>query len=456
MRNVNSQPGRESSHEHNKLSPTVSWSGRQRRRARGTRLVGRRALGAEPKKRPKVAAIFTVMHHRSHAHVILENFLEPYLFNGKRTEPGVEVVSFYADQRPAGDMAQRCPGNTGFRYSRQSKKRSRLGGKRLAVDAVLSIGEHGQYPTNKLGQTEYPRKRFFDAIVAVMRRSRRFVPLYNDKHLSYRWDWAKEMVEAARELGIPFMAGSSVPLAQRIPPFELPAGAAVTEAVCIHGGGIESYDFHALEVLQSIVEFRKGGETGIASVEFLRGDALWQAARQGRWSLPLAETAMAMELGKKPITLRRVDGEKEAETHGILLTYKDGLRGCVLKVGASEHPLELRLHAQERSETIRDSVLCRSLAEPQSIQSPISRDSAALQNEDGSLSGGTNAAGQRGAQCRRALAPQAVEVVKTPHLEFAYAARDFTALREMGATWKIITEATPEPKGIDRSGREIR
>ena len=59
-----------------------------------------------------------------------------------------------------------------------------LGGKRLAVDAVLSIGEHGQYPTNELGQTEYPRKRFFDAIVAVMRRSRRFVPLYNDKHLS--------------------------------------------------------------------------------------------------------------------------------------------------------------------------------------------------------------------------------------------------------------------------------
>ena len=298
-------------------------------------MVGRSALAAEPKKCPKVAAIFTVLHHRSHAHVILENFLEPYLFNGKRTEPGVEVVSFYADQTPTGDMAQELSRQYRIPIFKTIDEALCLSGKRLAVDAVLSIGEHGQYPTNKLGQMEYPRKRFFDAIVTVMRRSRRFVPLYNDKHLSYRWDWAKEMVDTARELGIPFMAGSSVPLAQRIPPFDLPAGAAMTEAVCIHGGGIESYDFHALEVLQSIVEFRKGGETGIASVEFLRGDALWQAARQGRWSLPLAETAMAMELGRKPITLRRVDGEKEAETHGILLTYKDSLRGCVLKVGGS-------------------------------------------------------------------------------------------------------------------------
>ena len=298
-------------------------------------MVGGLALAAEPKKCPKVAAIFTVLHHRSHGHVILENFLEPYLFNGKRTEPGVEVVSFYADQTPTGDMAQEVSRQYRIPIFKTIDEALCLGGKRLAVDAVLSIGEHGQYPTNKLGQMEYPRKRFFDSIVAVMRRSRRFVPLYNDKHLSYRWDWAKEMVETAKELNIPFMAGSSVPLAQRIPPFDLPAGAAVTEAVCIHGGGIESYDFHALEVLQSIVEFRKDGETGISAVEFLRGDALWHAAGEGRWSLPLAETAMAMELGRKPIMLRRVNGEKEAKAHGILLTYKDGLRGCVLKVGGS-------------------------------------------------------------------------------------------------------------------------
>ncbi len=44
---------------------------------------------------------------------------------------------------------------------------------------------------------------------------------------------------------------------------------------------------------------------------------------------------MAMELGKKPTTLKKVEGEEEAEPHGILLTYKDGLRATVLKVGRS-------------------------------------------------------------------------------------------------------------------------
>src|SRR5262249_48110894 len=143
----------------------------------------------------------------------------------------------------------------------------------------------------------------------------------------------KEMYDTAKDLGIPFQAGSSVPLAQRIPPLELPPAAEIVEAVSIHGGGLESYDFHGLEVLQSLVEARKGGETGVARVEFLRGDALWKAAEDGRWSKELAEAAMTAELGKKPATLKTVEGEEQAEPHGILLTYKDGLRAVVLKIG---------------------------------------------------------------------------------------------------------------------------
>ena len=50
-------------------------------------------------KRPRIAAIYTSFTHRSHAHVILENFLQPYLFNGKRTDPGVDVVSFMPTKR---------------------------------------------------------------------------------------------------------------------------------------------------------------------------------------------------------------------------------------------------------------------------------------------------------------------------------------------------------------------
>jgi hypothetical protein len=331
-----------------------------------------------------------------------------------------------------------------------------LGGKELAVDAVLSIGEFGKYPVNKLGQMEYPRKRFFDASVAVMKRSGRFVPFFNDKHLSYRWDWAKEMVETARDMGIPLMAGSSVPLAQRIPPLYLPSGAAITEAVSIHGGGLESYDFHALEVLQSIVEFRKGSETGISSVEFLSGEALWKAARQGRWSLPLAETALAMELGNQPTTLQQIARVAQSEPYGILLTYRDGMRGCVLKIGrsATRWNFACTLQGDPQPHATRfytgpwqNRNLFKALSH--AIQHHFRSGVAPYPVErtlltSGVLDAAMHSRAQRGA------------VLKTPHLEFGYPARDFTAMREMGESWKLLTETTPQPRGIDRSGRMLK
>ncbi|MGH9173804.1 MAG: hypothetical protein ACRD1H_05585, partial [Vicinamibacterales bacterium] len=231
-----------------------------------------------------MAAIFTEFRFRSHAYNILENFFEPYLFCGELVDPGVEVVSFYADQFPPGDMTREVSRRFDVPLFESIGEALCLGGKELAVDAVLSIGEHGDYPYNDLGQKQYPRKRFFDDALAVMQQSRRFIPFFNDKHLSYRWDEAQAMYDASRRHDFPLMAGSSVPLAQRLPPFEWPAEAEIEEAVSIHGGGIESYDFHGLEVLQSIVEARKGGETGIARVELLTGETFEQARKSGRWS----------------------------------------------------------------------------------------------------------------------------------------------------------------------------
>src|SRR5882724_9391796 len=132
---------------------------------------------AQAAKRPRVAAVYTVFRFRSHAHNILENFLTPYLFNGKRLQSPCEVVSFCADQRaPAGDTTEEVARRFKIPVYKTIAEALTLGGKNLAVDAVLSIGEHGDYPTNKLGQMEYPRKRFFDESVAVMRRANRFAP----------------------------------------------------------------------------------------------------------------------------------------------------------------------------------------------------------------------------------------------------------------------------------------
>src|SRR5436190_16152409 len=230
---------------------------------------------ADTGKRLKVAAAITAFTYRSHAHVILENFVAPYIFNGNWISPGMDVVSVYADQFPDGELGRAFAAKYNIPIYKTIAEALCQGGDKLTVDAVLSIGEHGSYPINKRGQQEYPRKRFFDEIVAVFRKSRKVAPVFSDKHLSYRWDWAKEMYDTARQLKIPFMAGSSVPLAQRRPPLELPRRTMITDAVSVHGGGLESYDFHGLEVLQSMVEGRRSHETGVRRVQFLQGDALW-------------------------------------------------------------------------------------------------------------------------------------------------------------------------------------
>jgi hypothetical protein len=120
-------------------------------------------------------------------------------------------------------------------------------------------------------------------VAEVCEQDGRAVPVFNDKHLSWNWDWAREMVGRAAQLGIPLLAGSSLPVTWRLPGIDLPYGAEAEELLCVAMGGVDSYDFHALEVLQCMAERRKGGETGVAALQALRGEAVWQAMAAGRW-----------------------------------------------------------------------------------------------------------------------------------------------------------------------------
>ena len=321
-----------------------------------------------------------------------------------------------------------------------------LGGKELAVDAVLMIGEHGSYATSRFGVREYPRKRFFDEIVAVMRRSNRFVPIFNDKHLSYRWDWAREMYDTCRKHRIPFMAGSSVPLAQRRPAFEMPANGVIEEAISIHGGPFEIYDFHGLEVLQAFIESRKGGETGIREVEFLPRQALFDAAQKGRWSFDLARAAMRVEYGDKvPDLTRPING---VEPWGILLTYRDGTKASVLRLGyysGVRWNFAAKLAGEKTPRTTSHYVgpwrnRCLFMALSNAIQQFFVRREAPYPVERTLLTTGVLEAAVRSRAAGYAM--------ETPHLDITYQARDFRGMREMGESWKIITEETKETVGF--------
>lgn len=247
-----------------------------------TLALGRAAWASD--RRPRIAALTTIYHKYSHSQHIVDRFLEGYGWEGRHHRPAMDVVALYVEQVGDNDLSrERARRHPPMKIYPTIAEALTRGGSKLAVDGVLLIGEHGSYPVNEKGQTLYPRYEYFQQVVDVYRRSGRTAPLFNDKHLSWNWDYARQMVDTAREMGFGFMAGSSLPVTWRQPSHDLPWAAEVEEAVGIWGGGIDGGDIHVLEALQSIVERRRGGETGVRAVEALRGERFWQALEAGSW-----------------------------------------------------------------------------------------------------------------------------------------------------------------------------
>jgi hypothetical protein len=244
------------------------------------------AVGAEPEKegRKKLAIVTTEWRDRSHAWHMGERFLAGYPIQGKWHHPPLDVVSAYVDQTPRNDLSKQRAEEFKFKLYPTIAEALRCGGDKLAVDAVLIIGEHGDYPLNKYGQKQYPRYEFFRQVADVFQKDGRTAPVFNDKHLSWKWEWAVEMVETSRKLGFPFLAGSSLPVTWRMPSVDLPLGTAVEEMLCVAMGAVDSYDFHALETIQCMAERRRGGETGVTAVQALRGEPVWKALQAGSWA----------------------------------------------------------------------------------------------------------------------------------------------------------------------------
>ena len=235
-------------------------------------------------RRKRMAIVTTEWRYHCHAWHMAERFLVGYPTQGHWHEPKLEVVSAYVDQFPEKDLSRQRSEEFGFPIYDSVAKALRCGGTELAVDAVLLIGEHGDYPKNEFGQTQYPRYELFKQVTDVYRADGRSAPVFNDKHLSWKWDWAREMVDLSEELGFALAAGSSLPGTWRMPSIEMPTNAPVEEMMSVAIGSMDSYDFHALETIQCMAERRQGGETGVTAVQGLQGDAVWQAMAAGDWS----------------------------------------------------------------------------------------------------------------------------------------------------------------------------
>ena len=293
----------------------------------------------------RIAVVATIYRYLSHAQHIGDRFLVGYPRAGRWHKPDMQVVSLYVDQRPDGDQSEARAKEFGFRVYPTIAGALRCGGDKLAVDAVLIIGEHGDYPRNEKGQILYPRYEFFQQCVEVFEKDGRAVPVYNDKHLSYSFEKARWMVEQSKKMKFPMLAGSSLPVTWRLPDLDVPLGAEIEEALMVGEGGSDPMDFHALEALQCMIERRKGGETGVRAVEMIEGDAVWKAADAGRWSQPLLTAALSRSDTPQGLTLK--DGRTQdlvangelrrlvKDPAAYFIEHNDGLRTTLLMLNGA-------------------------------------------------------------------------------------------------------------------------
>jgi hypothetical protein len=274
----------------------------------------------------KVAAIITEYRKNSHADVIVGKILEGFDQKGGKG-PDLQLASVYVDQFPENDMSRDLAKKHGFTIYDTIEGALTLGGKTLAVEGVLNIGEHGKYPFNDKGQHLYPRRRFFEEVTKVFEKCQKVAPVFNDKHLAATWEDAKWMYDRAGDLFIPFMAGSSLPVTWRKPPLSLPKHAEILDAVALGYGGTESYGFHTLETLQCMVERRRGGEVGVRAVQYLTGEAMWKSMDEGQWSKELLEAGIATIPAKAKGDYRELCS-KNKEAGLFLIEYRDGFKAA--------------------------------------------------------------------------------------------------------------------------------
>jgi hypothetical protein len=312
--------------------------------------------------RKPLAVITTVYRPLSHAYHIAGRFLHGYGREGKLHVPGQYVASIFADQMPENDLSREIGKVYGVRVPRSIEEALLQDGK-LAVDGVLLIGEHGNYPRNPKGQILYPRWEMFEKITACFRKAGRSVPVFNDKHLSYTFAKARKMVDTARELRFGLMAGSSLPVTWRRPELEPKLETPFTEGLVAAYGPIEVYGFHALEALQCMLERRKGGESGVRHVTCLTGKDVWRAGDNGEWSWDLLDAALArsesVNLGDIRVNVgsMTVQGMPPVPPTAFLIDYRDGTRGTILllnghvqdftfagRVRGEPHPLSCMFH----------------------------------------------------------------------------------------------------------------
>ena len=292
--------------------------------ALGGTLAPSAAPAADPAPRRKVAAIVADWFKGSHPDVLFNRVFQTYTLDGKGLPSQLELVSVYRDLPSEKDLSAAYAAEYGFRVVPGVAGALTRGTGRLAVDGVLLSTEYAPYPLSDTGQFMYPHRRLFEECVQVFKDSGRVVPVFIDKHLADTWQDSKWIYDTAREMNIPLMAGSSVPLCLPHAEAQVEAGAELKEIVGISYGTLTTYGFHGLEMTLALGERRKGGETGVKHVRCVSGKAVWEAA--GKDYDPQLLAAALMKEMSHVVPEGKTVADLVPEPDLFVIDHADGLR----------------------------------------------------------------------------------------------------------------------------------
>lgn len=279
---------------------------------------------------PEIAGITTVLRKNTHADVIIGRLIRGYSLNDQEPRPDLKLTSLFTDQVPKNDLSREWSKTYDFQIAETVRQALTGGTDSLNVDGVMLVAEHGTYDKSPTGNTMYPKRRLFGEVVETFRSTGSTVPVLLDKHLADNWKDARWVYDQAKELDIPLMAGSTLPVLWRYPPVDTKRGAELEEIVAVSYGRLDGYGFHALETVQCLAERRSGGETGIRSVQCLSGDAVWEARDAGLFNRKLFEATLERQNVKRWEKRNKTLEESVREPVLWMFEYRDGLRASVL------------------------------------------------------------------------------------------------------------------------------
>ncbi|MSU62507.1 MAG: hypothetical protein EXS31_08935 [Pedosphaera sp.] len=170
---------------------------------------------------------------------------------------------------------------------------------------------------------------------------------------------ARKTTALASARKCPFVGGTSLPVAWRLPQLEIPIGTALKEALIVVQGNSPAAELDGLEGLLPLLQRRRGGESGVRRVRLLNASEIWRAGKEGLWSERLLSAAISRSDTPQGDPVK--DGRTQdlvglglvpklaRAPRGWIIEHFDGLRSAILVLDGVVADFNFALQARDGS-----------------------------------------------------------------------------------------------------------